>query len=144
MRAAVRFAVLALAVGGAAGCSSERPTPAKLGALVFADTSLSTPAGQGCADCHAQTTAFRDPESDRSTSMGAVAGRFGARNAPSAMYARFVPPLHYDAATRGWSGGLFWDGRASSLEQQAGMPMLHPLEMNSPDKASVVRAVRRA
>ena len=62
----------------------------------------------------------------------------------SAMYARFVPTLHHDAATHGWIGGLFWDGRASSLEQQAGMPMLHPLEMNSPDKASVVRAIRRA
>jgi cytochrome c peroxidase len=147
MRAAVRIAVVALAgaaAGGAAGCSSDRPTPAKLGALVFADTSLSTPAGQGCADCHAASTAFRDPESDRSTSMGAVAGRFGARNAPSAMYARFVPPLHYDAKARSWAGGLFWDGRASSLEQQAGMPMLHPLEMNNPDKASVVGAVRRA
>ncbi len=147
MRAPVRIAALALAGGaiaGAAGCSSERPTPAQLGALVFADPSLSRPAGQGCVDCHAPNTAFRDPESDRSTSMGAVAGRFGSRNAPSAMYARFVPPLHYDAATHGWVGGLFWDGRASSLEQQAGMPMLHPLEMNNPDKASVVEAIRRA
>jgi cytochrome c peroxidase len=98
------------------------------------------PAGQGCADCHAESTAFRDPESDRSTSMGAVSGWFGARNAPSAMYARYVPQLHYDAAIHGWVGGLFWDGRASSLEQQARMPMLHPLEMNNPQKASVVRA----
>ncbi len=144
MRAPLRIAVLALVIGAAAGCSSDRPTPARLGALVFTDPSLSTPAGQGCADCHAPSTAFRDPESDRSTSMGAVAGRFGARNAPSAMYARFAPPLHHDAATGGWIGGLFWDGRASSLEQQAGMPMLHPLEMNNPDKASVVRAIRRA
>jgi cytochrome c peroxidase len=142
---AVRTAAVALAcgaIGGAIGCS-KRATPAQLGALVFADTSLSRPAGQGCADCHAANTMFRDPESDRSTSMGAVAGRFGARNAPSAMYARFVPPLHYDAAAHGWVGGLFWDGRASSLEQQAGMPMLHPLEMNNPDKAGVVAAIRR-
>ena len=145
MRAPLQIA-LALAggvLGGAAGCSGQ-PTPARLGALVFADPSLSTPAGQGCADCHAPSTAFRDPESDHTTSMGVVAGRFGARNAPSAMYARYVPPLHYDAAIHGWVGGLFWDGRASSLEQQAGMPMLHPLEMNNPDKASVVRAIRRA
>ena len=147
MRAPVRIAAVALAcgaVGGATGCSSRRPTPAQLGALVFSDPSLSRPSGQGCADCHAPSTAFRDPESDRSTSMGAVAGRFGARNAPSAMYARYIPPLHYDAVTRGWIGGLFWDGRASSLEQQAGMPMLHPLEMNNPDKAGVVAAIRRA
>ncbi len=60
------------------------------------------------------------------------------------MYAAFAPPLHYDAASRAWIGGLFWDGRASSLEQQASGPLLGPLEMNNPDKASVVAAVRRA
>jgi cytochrome c peroxidase len=75
--------------------------------------------------------------------VGAVAGRFGARNAPTAMYARFVPPLQFDAATGGWVGGLFWDGHASSLEEQAGFPLLHPLEMNHPDRASVVAAIRR-
>lgn len=145
MRAPAGIATLAL-VGwaGGAGCSSDTPpAPARLGALVFADPSLSQPTGQSCADCHAPSTAFRDPESDHTTSMGAVAGRFGQRNAPSAMYARFVPPLHQDPA-RGWVGGLFWDGRAGSLEQQAGMPLLHPLEMNNPDKASVVTAIRRS
>jgi cytochrome c peroxidase len=76
--------------------------------------------------------------------MGALAGRFGVRNAPSAMYASYVPSLHVDLATGQWIGGLFWDGRAQSLEDQAAGPLLNPLEMNNPDKAAVVSAVRRA
>jgi cytochrome c peroxidase len=139
----VRAHVLAGWVLVVMGCSTA-PTAEQVGALVFADPGLSRPTGQSCADCHAQAVAFRDPESSHSTSMGAVAGRFGARNAPTAMYARFAPPLAFDAAAHGWVGGLFWDGRARSLEDQAGGPLLNPLEMNNPDKASVVEAVRRA
>ena len=40
-------------------------------------------AGFGCADCHTARVAFRDPETSHTSSMGAVAGRFGVRNAPS-------------------------------------------------------------
>ena len=140
--AAVATAITLLGALGA--CSrGAPPTAAQLGELMFADTSLSQPTGQSCADCHAPQVAFRDPESDHSTSAGAVAGRFGSRNAPSAMYARFTPPLAFDAR-RGWTGGQFWDGRANSLEDQAALPFLNPLEMNNPDKATVVAAVRKA
>jgi cytochrome c peroxidase len=128
-----------------AGCSSgSATTKEQLGKLIFTDTNLSQPIGQSCADCHAPAAAFRDPESDYSTSMGAVAGRFGARNAPTALYARFIPPLHFDGSTERWIGGLFWDGRANTLEAQAALPMLNPLEMNNPDRAAVVAAVRSA
>lgn len=135
-----------LAVALLAACTrcTQSPPPmtkAQLGALVFVDRSLSQPTGQSCADCHDPKAAFRDPESDHSTSAGAVAGRFGSRNAPTAMYAAFVPPLSRDAAGH-WRGGLFWDGRAASLEQQISGPLLNPLEMNNPDKAHVVAAVR--
>ena len=106
------------------------------------DPGLSHPAGQACADCHAPNATFRDPESDHTTSMGVMPGRFGSRNAPSLMYARFVPPLHYDNGR--WYGGLFHDGRASSLEDQMAGPLLNPVEMNNPDKATVVDAVRRS
>jgi cytochrome c peroxidase len=130
-----------------AACSEEsRPrasTKAELGALLFEDPRLSEPAGQACADCHGAVTAFADPEGDR-TSAGIVQGRFGPRNAQSVMYTAFVPPLHTDPATNKPIGGLFWDGRASTLEQQAEGPLLNPLEMNNPDKASVVAKVRGA
>ena len=124
-------------------CCSASVTKEQLGAMVFTDPALSTPTGQACADCHLARVAFRDPEGSRATSMGVVPGRFGARNAPTVMYARFAPPLHRDAE-RGWVGGLFWDGHASTLEDQAGFPLLNPLEMNNPDKAAVVQAVRDA
>ena len=142
MRAACATAMCAL-IGALAACSGP-PTAAQIGALLFNDQDLSQPRGQSCADCHAASVAFRDPESSHSTSAGAIAGRFGPRNAPTAMYAQFTPPLHYDAAARGWFGGQFWDGRASSLEAQAAMPLVNPLEMNNPDKASVVGVVRRS
>lgn len=122
-----------------AACSVETPTKEQLGKRIFMDQGLSQPAGQSCADCHAPEAAFRDPESDHTTSMGAVQGRFGTRNAPSAMYAAKVPPLHFDGQ---WKGGLFWDGRADTLEQQAAAPLLDPQEMNNPDKATVVNHVR--
>ncbi|MEO6771954.1 MAG: cytochrome c peroxidase [Kofleriaceae bacterium] len=132
-----------------AGCAQPAPplapaSPAALGKLAFTDPDLSEPAGQACADCHAATSAFRDPEADHSTSMGVVAGRFGARNSPSAMYAAFVPPLHFDPVEHQLIGGLFWDGRAASLEDQASGPLLNPLEMNNRDKASVVEKLRFA
>ena len=57
---------------------------------------MSHPAGQACADRHAAASAFRDPESDRATSMGVVPGRFGPRNTPTILYAAYVPPLHRD------------------------------------------------
>lgn len=128
-----------LAIGLLAACSVETPSKEQLGKRIFMDQGLSQPAGQACADCHAPQVAFRDPESDHTTSMGAVQGRFGARNAPTAMYAAQIPPLHYSDR---WIGGLFWDGRADTLEQQAAGPLLNPLEMNNPDKATVVNHVR--
>ena len=135
---------VAAALIAAAGCTSSPLSKDKLGAMVFADTDLSQPTGQSCADCHTARVAFRDPESSRTTSMGAVAGRFGVRNAPTAMYARYTPPLHFDAGQQRWIGGLFWDGRAHGLEDQVAGPLLNPLEMNQPDKAAVVAAVGRA
>ena len=111
---------------------------------MFEDTGLSQPAGQACADCHAARYAFRDPESDHSTSAGAIASRFGARNAPSTMYAPFIPDLTFDPGTEQYRGGQFWDGRAADLEDQAALPLLNPIEMNNPDKATVVAAIERA
>jgi cytochrome c peroxidase len=60
------------------------------------------------------------------------------------MYASYVPPLRFDEGTHQFVGGLFWDGRADTLEDQASRPFLNPLEMNNPDKATVIAAVRVA
>jgi len=127
----------------AGGCGKHAPTPGELGKQVFFDQALSQPEGQACADCHAPHVAFRDPESDHTTSSGILDNHFGPRNAPSIMYARWVPDLHQDRSGA-WFGGMFWDGRAASFEAQAGFPLLNPSEMNNPDKAAVVAAVRKA
>jgi cytochrome c peroxidase len=131
-------------VVAAAACSraSAPPTEAELGKLVFEDPGLSNPTGQACADCHAAHTAFRDFE-DNSQSMGVVAGRFGARNAPSLLYAQLVP-APYDDADLGRIGGLFWDGRAVSLEDQVAGPLFNPVEMNVHDRGALVAHVRSA
>jgi cytochrome c peroxidase len=130
----------------AVGCSSSTSTPkvankAELGEALFNDPNLSEPAGQSCADCHDAKVAFVDPEFER-VSPGVLRERVGARNAQSAMYAQFVPPLHKDANGK-MVGGLFWDGRASSLAEQAAFPLVNPLEMNNKDKAAVVAKLKK-
>jgi cytochrome c peroxidase len=137
---------LALAVVVAAGCSSSAAKPkvatkAELGELLFNDPKLSEPAGQACSDCHDTKMAFVDPEFDR-VSPGVLRDRVGTRNSQSAMYAAFTPALHKDEHGK-MIGGLFWDGRANSLEEQAAFPLVNPLEMNNPNKAAVVAKIKK-
>ena len=113
-----------------------------LGEKLFFDTSLSTPSGQSCASCHNPANAFTDPNKSSPTSAGVNPKLFGNRNAPTAMYMAYSPALHYDTADQTYVGGQFWDGRASSLEDQARQPLLNPLEMANPSKASVIDSIR--
>ena len=76
-------------------------------------------------------------------SLGAIPERCGNRNAPTAMYASFVPPFHYDKEREQYIGGLFWDGRAVTLEDQAKGPFLNRLEMNN-RKAALIGTVERS
>jgi cytochrome c peroxidase len=141
----MRLAIVLLSLATLAGCSrriSHKERVAALGLQLFTDENLSNPPGKSCASCHAPASSFRDPESDRSTSDGAVAGLFGFRNAPTAMYAQFAPPLVHDQGA--YRGGLFWDGRANTLEQQAEGPLLNPIEMNNRDHKSVAAKLRKA
>jgi cytochrome c peroxidase len=113
-----------------------------VGLALFSDTNLSSPPGQACASCHTLSLGAVDPDSSIPTSEGAVAGRFGWRNTPTAFYAQYSPPLHYDGDGGTYVGGQFWDGRATSLEEQAKGPFLNPIEMNNPSKAAVVAKVQ--
>lgn len=123
----------------------KRLTPQQqLGRRIFFDTNLSTPAGQACASCHAPDRAFTDPRPGLPVSRGAVGGRFGTRNAPSAMYAAFSPAFHYDDEEAIYIGGQFLDGRAATLVEQAKAPFLNPDEMNNKDAAEVVDKIRRS
>jgi len=111
-----------------------------LGEALYFDTDLSRNRTQACATCHVPEAGFVDPRptaAGRAVSLGDDGHSLGDRNAPTAAYARFSPRFRLDE--RGdYLGGLFLDGRAPALEDQAGGPPLNPLEMAMPDKASVV------
>jgi cytochrome c peroxidase len=109
----------------------------QLGKMLFFEKGLSTPVGQDCSDCHKPELAFADPDTGLPVSKGVVEGRYGNRNDLSAAYAAFIPPLHKDTVEDIWVGGLFWDGRANSLEEQAMGPPLNPLEMANLDTVSI-------
>jgi cytochrome c peroxidase len=120
-----------------------------LGKAIFFDSNLSLPPGQSCATCHDPAAGFADPN-HLAVSQGAIPVRFGNRNAQSVSYATFSPQLYFDPTTSPaipegkYVGGLFWDGRADTLEDQAKQPFLNPLEMHNPSMKTVVVAVRRS
>ena len=132
--------VVALTACFAATASAD-PTAASVGESLFFDTNLSNPIGQSCATCHAPAAGYADPRSELPVSTGAVSDRFGNRNAPSAAYLKDVPARTLQRALGTYVGGLFWDGRADSLEAQAKGPFLNPLEMHMARKQVVVARV---
>ncbi|HKQ70370.1 MAG TPA: cytochrome c peroxidase [Polyangiaceae bacterium] len=93
---------------------------ARLGRRLFYDRRLSRGGEVACASCHVQEHAFSDP---RPVSVG-VLGRTGTRNAPILV-------------NLAWSHVFFWDGRATTLEEQVGMPIENPLEMDLPIATAV-------
>ncbi|MFT5504568.1 MAG: cytochrome c peroxidase [Gammaproteobacteria bacterium] len=117
---------------------------ATLGEKLYFDENLSNPAGQSCASCHLPEAGFADPDQHFPVSEGVISSQFGARNAPTASYAAHIPDFSFDQTNNGgeFTGGQFWDGRASTLEDQAKGPFLNPLEMNMADAKAVVDAVR--
>ena len=84
-----------------------------LGRRLFYEVKLSADASLACASCHNPTLGFSDGRKD-STGVG---GKLGHRNAPTVLNAAYSPRQ-------------FWDGRAPSLEEQAGGPIANPIEMN--------------
>lgn len=89
-------------------------TGVQLGRMLFYEKSLSKDGTQACADCHLQQDAFSDK---RQFSIG-VAGLPGKRQAMAVM-------------NLAWhQNGLFWDGRAPRVRDQALKPIQDPLEMD--------------
>ena len=122
-----------------------------LGKNLFEDTSLSEPPGQACASCHDPRLSFTGNAKSpvAVVAAGSRVDQLGARNVPTIMYMAFSPPFRFveergDDGEREYTptGGAFWDGRASSLSEQAKGPLLNPAEMNNRDAAAVVAKVR--
>jgi cytochrome c peroxidase len=96
----------------------EPPTPerVRLGRWLFYDTRLSADGTISCATCHRPENAFSEPTP---VSTG-IDGQKGTRKAPSFVNLAWTLYPHF-----------FWDGRASSLEDQALGPIDNPIEMGN-------------
>ena len=107
------------------------PTKAALGEALFSDVNLSLNRTQACATCHAPAAAFIDirPNAlDAAVSLGDNGVDFGTRNAPTLSYVTQTPIFH-SLPDGSFAGGFFYDGRATSLEEQAKIPLTSPVEM---------------
>ena len=113
-----------------------------LGQQIFTDANLSEPRGTACAACHQANMGFAGNHGGRNgVAVGSLPGSIGSRNAMTNSYLGLIPAPFSFVTTNGVTeavGGLFWDGRADSAELQALGPLLNPLEMNNPDRKSVV------
>jgi cytochrome c peroxidase len=88
----------------------------ELGKALYFEPRLSASHVISCASCHNIGLGGADAEP---TSIG-HRWQHGGRNSPTTFNAVF-------------NKAQFWDGRAKDLEQQAGGPMVNPLEMASPE-----------
>ena len=124
---------------------ARHATPEELGAALFADRNLSFSRRQNCVSCHSPELAFTDPRQlgdvRGAVSRGSDGSTLGDRNAPTLTYVAFVPDFRFDANGQP-VGGLFHDGRAVDLADQAGRPLIDPLEMAMPNRESVVIRLR--
>jgi cytochrome c peroxidase len=104
----------------AVAASPDRPineAKVELGRKLYFDSRLSRKGTISCNSCHSLAAFGVD---GLATSPGDE-GQLGDRNSPTVLNAA----LH---------GSQFWDGRAADVEEQAGMPILNPVEMAIPSE----------
>lgn len=102
----------------------EKPDADKvaLGKYLFFDKRLSGEGNISCNSCHGLDTYGVD---NKRFSPGDAPGTVGGRNSPTVFHAA----LHKMQ---------FWDGRAADVEEQAGGPILNPLEHNIKDEKQLM------
>jgi len=97
-----------------------------LGQTLYYDPILSKNQTQSCNTCHNLSTFGVD---NLPFSPGDAEGTIGGRNSPTT----FNAALHI---------AQFWDGRANSVEEQAGGPILNPVEMGMPNEETALERLR--
>jgi cytochrome c peroxidase len=102
----------------------QTPEKIALGEKLFFDGRLSADGSVACSTCHDPARAFTD---GKPTSIG-VKGRVGQRNAPTILNAFY-------------NKTQFWDGRVNTLEQQAALPIVNPIEMGQPSMDAAVARI---
>ncbi len=85
-----------------------------LGRMLFYDPILSSDGSMSCASCHQQEKAFTDGQ----PKSAGVLGMLGKRSSMSLANLAFN------------TSGLFWDGRSTTLEEQALLPVEDHIELN--------------
>jgi cytochrome c peroxidase len=143
---ACAVSVTALAATPPARPPEPRPLNAleSLGEKIFNDPTLSVPSGTACVNCHQAKTGFSNLNGSRiGVPLGSLPNSFGIRNVMQNSYSSFNPPFSFRVIGSDVDpiGGLFWDGRANTLAQQAQMPLLSEKEMNNKDAASVIAKI---
>ena len=103
---------------------SYTPQQIDLGRLLFFDPVLSGDGKSSCAHCHHPDLAYAD---GRKTGMGASGEGVGPARRDGSVLPRNTPGLW----NVGFLGRLFWDGRATSLEEQSVGPLFAANEMAS-------------
>lgn len=103
----------------------DSPEMVELGRKLFMDPRLSLDSSISCNSCHQLDRGGGDTGP---TSTG-VRGQKGGRNSPTV----------YNAALHNMQ---FWDGRATDVEEQAGMPVMNPIEMAIPTEAFLVKRLK--
>jgi len=128
----------------------DSKTLTALGRALFSDPALSASGRLSCASCHDPAHAY-GPANHLAVQLGGPDGTLpGLRAVPSLKYHEGVPPFSErtfdndgnDAADQGPSGGLDWDGRASSAHEQAAGPLLSPFEMANANKDAVLARLK--
>ena len=105
--------------------TNENPPTAEaiaLGRRLYFEKQLSSDNTFSCGNCHSPYIHFTD---GLPVASGVNAQR-GTRNTPTVLNAAYYSVQ-------------FWDGRAASLEQQAGLPIANPKEMNLPHEVCVTK-----
>lgn len=105
---------------------SPDPNQVKLGKHLFYDTRLSGEGNISCNSCHNLNTYGVD---NLQFSPGDAEGTMGTRNSPTVIHAA----LHKMQ---------FWDGRAEDVEEQAGGPILNPLEHNIKNEEELMNRIK--
>jgi len=104
----------------------QSPEKIALGKRLFEDQRFSGDGTISCATCHDPAKAFADGES---TADG-INKLKGTRNSPTVINAAY-----YEAQ--------FWDGRRSSLEEQAKDPFLNPIEHGLTSHEQILETIRK-